>query len=185
MVSLVLACSHLFSLVLACSHLFSLVLTCFHLFSLVLTCSRLFSLVLTCSHLFPLGLTCSYLFSLGLTCSHLGSLLAGLAGWPGWLGWQGWQAGLAGLAVLCWLGFFQCPAHGFYSLLLILTGIWMGFKSAPQKTMQIAVIIKRGPVTRPHSFASPARTARTNKRNRIRFPGLRGDGQAELAPPNL
>jgi hypothetical protein len=40
-------------------------------------------------------------------------------------------------------------------------------------------------LTRPHSFASPARTARTNERNRNRFPGLRGDGQAELAPPNL
>ena len=38
-------------------------------------------------------------------------------------------------------------------------------------------------VTRPHSFASPARTARTNERNRNRFPGLRGDGQAELTPP--
>ena len=46
----------------------------------------------------------------------------------------GWLAGLAGLAVLCWLGFFQCPAQGFYSLLLILTAICTGFKSNPQKT---------------------------------------------------
>ena len=66
-------------------------------------------------------------------CAGWLAWLAGLAGWAGRLGWLGWQAGLAGLAVLCWLGFFQCPAHGFYTLLLILTAICTGFKSAPQK----------------------------------------------------
>ena len=62
----------------------------------------------------------------------LAGWLAGLAGWAGRLG---------RLAVLCWLGFFQCPAHGFYSLLLILTAICTGFKFSVIKPMQIAGII--------------------------------------------